>query len=519
MVERFVAGEDLDAAMAAVAGLRAPGLRTTLDILGESVTDAAAAEAAAGRYLELLDRLAADGADGNVSLKLTQMGLDVDAGVAAANLARIAERAAVHHAFVRVDMEDSARTAVTLDLARAQFAHTGNVGVVIQAYLHRSAADVAALNREGIRVRLCKGAYNEPSSVAFPSKAEVDAVVPRRSPSACCSTGSYPAFATHDERLIRDIVAMRGARTRSRPRATSSRCSTASAATFRSASRRRARRSASTFPGARSGIRTSCAASPSGRRTCCSCCARWRARAAPDGSRLRVRHGGLRPPAARRSSWSACSSRWRAIIDSMIPLTGISPRTTCTPMRSQSDPRQLPDERARLRDARRAPREQLRDRHARSTGDGRHAAGIGQGPPEGGGRGRRCRQHPPRRGGPVGRELGEVAPDLGRGPGLLAAGGRLRLTARQGPPPGQARLRGIESGDEGRASLVGHGAVLVAGGRPGGPSSPVSSSVPVARHCGTFRRRGTPPRAPSRGAGQSIRVSASGPTLSDPVAR
>ena len=200
MVERFVAGEDLDAAMTAVAGLRARGLGTTLDVLGESVADAAA-----GRYLGVLDRLASDGADGNVSLKLTQMGLAVDPLVAAGNLARIAERAATLGAFVRVDMEDSARTAVTLELARAQFTATGNVGVVVQAYLRRSAADIAELNRRGMRVRLCKGAYNEPASVAFPSKAEVDASFAQLMERLLLD-GTYPALATHDERLIADAV-------------------------------------------------------------------------------------------------------------------------------------------------------------------------------------------------------------------------------------------------------------------------------------------------------------------------
>jgi proline dehydrogenase len=212
MVDRFVAGEDLDAAMKAVAGLRARGLRTTLDVLGESVGDPGAADAATVRYLDLLDRLARDGADGNVSLKLTQMGLSVDRAVAAANLARIAERAAGHGAFVRVDMEDSARTAVTLDLARAQFERTGNVGVVIQAYLRRSAADVAALARQGIRVRLCKGAYNEPASVAFPSKAEVDASFADLMRQLLLD-GTYPALATHDDRLVDeaiDLVARHG---------------------------------------------------------------------------------------------------------------------------------------------------------------------------------------------------------------------------------------------------------------------------------------------------------------------
>lgn len=207
MVGRFVAGEDLDATMAAVAGLRAHGLATTLDVLGESVTDARAAEAAAGRYLELLDRLAAEGADGNVSLKLTQMGLGLGPEVAAANLGRVAERARRHRAFVRVDMEDSARTGVTLDVARAQFGRTGNVGVVIQAYLRRSEADVAALDRDGIRIRLCKGAYNEPATVAFPTKAEVDASFSALAERLLVD-GTYPAFATHDERLIREIVAL-----------------------------------------------------------------------------------------------------------------------------------------------------------------------------------------------------------------------------------------------------------------------------------------------------------------------
>ncbi|MFN8623665.1 MAG: proline dehydrogenase family protein [Chloroflexota bacterium] len=207
MVARFVAGEDLDAVMRSVATLRLQGLHTTLDVLGESVTDAGAAGAAAERYLVLLDRLAADGADGNVSLKLTQMGLDVAPEVAAANLARIAERASAHDAFVRVDMEDSARTSVTLDLALAQAARTGNVGVVIQAYLQRSPEDIDRANAAGVRVRLCKGAYNEPPTVALATKAEVDLAY-RILAERLLREGTYPAFATHDEALIRDIVAL-----------------------------------------------------------------------------------------------------------------------------------------------------------------------------------------------------------------------------------------------------------------------------------------------------------------------
>lgn len=201
LVDRFVAGETLEAALVTLARLRDAGLSTTVDVLGEAVGDAEAAGAAADRYIAVLDALAEHGLDGNVSLKLTQMGLDVSVDLARANLRRIAAQAAGLGSFVRVDMEDSSRTQVTLDLARETHAEHGNVGVVIQAYLRRSAADVEDLIREGIRVRLCKGAYNEPPSVAFVSKREVDesfGLLAER----LLLAGSHPALATHDERLI-----------------------------------------------------------------------------------------------------------------------------------------------------------------------------------------------------------------------------------------------------------------------------------------------------------------------------
>jgi proline dehydrogenase len=205
LVARFVAGETLDAALVALERLRAEGLRSTLDVLGESVRSPEDAEAAVAAYLRTLDALEARDLDRNVSLKLTQMGLESDPDVCRQNLARIAARAAEIGAFVRVDMEDHTRTDVTLGMAREQFRRSGNVGVVIQSYLRRSATDIAELNAEGIRVRLCKGAYDEPASVAYTDKADVDASY-RESLERLLLDGTYPALATHDDRLIRHAI-------------------------------------------------------------------------------------------------------------------------------------------------------------------------------------------------------------------------------------------------------------------------------------------------------------------------
>ncbi len=202
LVHRFVAGELLPAVLPALERLRRAGMHTTVDVLGESVHSREAACAAGDRYMETLAALAGrNDIDGNVSLKLTQMGLDVSEALCRENVGRIASAAKQQGAFVRVDMEDHPKTDVTLKIARDLFAEHGNVGVVIQSYLRRSAADVEQLCREGIRVRLCKGAYNEPATVAFPSKAEVDesyAELMQR----LLVDGTYPALATHDEKLI-----------------------------------------------------------------------------------------------------------------------------------------------------------------------------------------------------------------------------------------------------------------------------------------------------------------------------
>lgn len=204
---RFVAGETLQDAMAAVAALGARGLLATLDHLGEAVTTDQEADCATADYLALLDAIRGGGgvAEANVSLKLTQLGLDLSPDRCRQRLETILDRAAAHDNFVRIDMEDSSHTQATLDLFRSLFKARRNAGVVIQAYLHRSAEDVAALNALGARVRLCKGAYHEPAAVAFPRKADVDANF-RRLAEDLLRDGASPAMATHDEGLIRWIA-------------------------------------------------------------------------------------------------------------------------------------------------------------------------------------------------------------------------------------------------------------------------------------------------------------------------
>lgn len=212
LVERFIAAEDLDGALGVLARLRDAGFATTVDVLGEAVSDEAASRTSAERYVAVLDALHATGLDGNVSLKLTQIGLGLDRDLARTNLARVAGHARARDAFVRVDMEDSARTQVTLDLVRQAHAEHGNVGAVIQSYLRRSRDDVEDLVAAGIRVRLCKGAYNEPSRVAFASKREVDESFALLA-ELLLAEGTLPALATHDERLVDgalDLASRRG---------------------------------------------------------------------------------------------------------------------------------------------------------------------------------------------------------------------------------------------------------------------------------------------------------------------
>ena len=200
---RFVAGETVDEAVAALRDLNAAGVTASLDLLGESVTNADEAHAARDVYLQTLDRIYAARAQANVSVKLTQMGLDIDETLCVANMRAIIARAKEHGSFVRIDMEQSSYTEKTLEVfTRILYPEFGNaVGVVLQSYLRRTEQDVAAMIALGARVRLCKGAYQEPATVAFPAKRDVDATYV-----ACMerllARGTYPGIATHDERII-----------------------------------------------------------------------------------------------------------------------------------------------------------------------------------------------------------------------------------------------------------------------------------------------------------------------------
>jgi proline dehydrogenase len=200
---RFVAGETIETGVGAAVELARRDITSSLDLLGESVTAESEATAACDLYLRMLDRMAASGVEVNVSVKLTQMGLDIDESLCLANMVRILDQAKALGGFVRLDMEGSDYTQRTLDFfAQRLFDDYGaHCGVVIQSMLRRSEQDVEDLIAMRARVRLCKGAYLEPPSVAFPEKADVDAnyvKLMRR----LLAEGNYPGLATHDEAII-----------------------------------------------------------------------------------------------------------------------------------------------------------------------------------------------------------------------------------------------------------------------------------------------------------------------------
>jgi proline dehydrogenase len=203
LASRFVAGETIEEAMATVRDLNAHNLSASLDLLGESVLHAEEAQRAWRTYLDLLERIHSATANANVSVKLTQMGLDIDEQLCVSNMRAIIGKAKQCDAFVRIDMEQSSYTAKTLQLfTDALYPEFGNsVGVVLQSYLRRTAADVDAMIGLRARVRLCKGAYKEPEDVAFPKKSDVDANY-----IACMERllerGNYHGIATHDVKII-----------------------------------------------------------------------------------------------------------------------------------------------------------------------------------------------------------------------------------------------------------------------------------------------------------------------------
>jgi len=207
LVQRFIAGEQLQDGIAAVKSLNQAGLVATLNHLGENVTTPEEASRAADEYLAILEEIAHNALESHISIKLTHLGLDLDETLCRDCLERVLRKAQEHEIFVRIDMESSAYTQKTLDLFEALYPRYRNVGVVIQSYLKRSQQDVQHLIELGASVRLVKGAYLEPPQLAFRSKREVDQEYVKLleqllSPEARAK-GVYTAIATHDERIIR----------------------------------------------------------------------------------------------------------------------------------------------------------------------------------------------------------------------------------------------------------------------------------------------------------------------------
>jgi proline dehydrogenase len=199
---RFVAGERLEDALAVAQALERNGLLVSLDYLGERVSTRDAATAATRTYQQLVGAVTAAGISRNLSLKLTQLGLDIDRATAIDNLRRIVETANTADCFVRIDMESSAYTDETLDVFETLWSlGCRNIGIVIQSYLRRSREYVERMNGLGARVRLVKGAYREPTDVAFQQKSEVDAAFVELM-QILLIAGHYPAIATHDQTII-----------------------------------------------------------------------------------------------------------------------------------------------------------------------------------------------------------------------------------------------------------------------------------------------------------------------------
>lgn len=204
MTERFVAGEDIQTAVAAIRELNARGCTATFDHLNEGVTSAPETEGEVREYKRVLAAIEETGIKSNVSIKLTQFGLAFDPELAYRNARAIVEEAARRGNFVRVDMEDSAVTQVTLDIfkrLRSEF-DLNTVGIVLQSYLRRTEQDVNDMLAIPARIRICKGAYNEPSEVAFPNKKDVDDNYVRCT-KLLLQSGTYHGIATHDENMIR----------------------------------------------------------------------------------------------------------------------------------------------------------------------------------------------------------------------------------------------------------------------------------------------------------------------------
>ena len=204
LARRFVAGDRIEEALEVVKKLNSKGIKATLDYLGEDCAQEADARRSCDEYISLLKKIAEARVDSNVSLKISQLGFGFNEKLARELLERIVDEASQHDNFVRIDMEGSALTQKTLDLFKETFSTRKNVGIVIQAYLKRSEKDIQELISLKARVRLCKGAYKEPDSVAFPDKKEVNLNYDRLA--QMLLKAPLPAFATHDDERIEAVT-------------------------------------------------------------------------------------------------------------------------------------------------------------------------------------------------------------------------------------------------------------------------------------------------------------------------
>jgi proline dehydrogenase len=203
LTTRFIAGENIDEAVAAIKDLNARGCTATFDHLNESVSSTRETEAEVREYLDVLARIDESGIDSNVSIKLTQFGLEIDPELAYRNARRVVEDAVRRGNFVRVDMEGSNATQATIDVFKRMRAECGlnDVGIALQSYLYRTMDDARALLKIPARIRICKGAYNEPPEVAYPDKKDVDDNYVRVM-QLLLSSGVYHGIATHDPKMI-----------------------------------------------------------------------------------------------------------------------------------------------------------------------------------------------------------------------------------------------------------------------------------------------------------------------------
>jgi proline dehydrogenase len=203
VARRFTAGETIDEALEVAQALNRRHISVSLDHLGENVSEESEAEASARGYIHILDRIQASGVEANISIKLTALGLDISEELCNQNVTCVLRHARDLHTFVRVDMEGSNYTQRTLDLVLNLHGEFEQVGTVMQSMLYRTPKDVAKLIAASTRVRLVKGAYLEPASIAYPKKADVDAAYIQLM-HALLEHGVYPAIATHDEHIITD---------------------------------------------------------------------------------------------------------------------------------------------------------------------------------------------------------------------------------------------------------------------------------------------------------------------------